>query len=72
MVEPQFLSGFLANAHVPRVSRQSRLSANDKGDNEMMSRAGYKSAVIYLMVEENPGKHRLGDRVMKVMRPVNA
>jgi hypothetical protein len=32
----QLLSGFLLNGHLPRVSRQSRLSANDNGDNEMM------------------------------------
>ena len=29
----QFLSGFLANGHLPRASHQSRLSANDKDDN---------------------------------------
>ena len=28
----QILSGFLANGQFPRVSRQSRLSANDRGD----------------------------------------
>ena len=30
------LSGFLANGHLPRVSHQSRLSANDMGDNKMV------------------------------------
>ena len=33
----QLLSGFLANGHLPRVTFQSRLSANDKGDNEGMA-----------------------------------
>ena len=28
----QFLSGFLYNDHLPLVSRQSYLSANNKGD----------------------------------------
>ena len=29
----QFLIGFLAKDHLSRISRQSRLLANDKGDN---------------------------------------
>ena len=32
----QLLSEFLAKGHLPRVSRQSRLSANVKGDNELI------------------------------------
>ena len=32
----QFLSGFLAKGHLPRVLRQSHLSANDNSDNEMI------------------------------------
>ena len=32
---PALLSGFLACDHLSRASRQSYLSANDKGDNEM-------------------------------------
>jgi hypothetical protein len=32
----QLLSRFLAKGHLPRVSRQSRLSANDKGDSDMI------------------------------------
>ena len=32
----QLLSGFLAKGHFLRVSRQSRLSANDKGVNKMI------------------------------------
>ena len=31
----QLLPGFLANGHLPRVSRQSHLEANDKGGYEM-------------------------------------
>ena len=31
----QRLSRFLANDHLPQVSRQSRMSANNKGDNEV-------------------------------------
>ena len=34
VVSHQLLSGFLAKDHLPRVSRRSRLSANDKADNE--------------------------------------
>ena len=30
------MSGFLANGHLPRVSRQSRMSANYKDDDEMI------------------------------------
>ena len=29
------LSGFLSKGHLPQVSRQSGLSANDMGDNEI-------------------------------------
>jgi hypothetical protein len=32
----QLLSGFLAKGYLPRVSRQSRLLINDKGENEMI------------------------------------
>jgi hypothetical protein len=35
------------------VSRQSRLSANDKGDNEMKPAAVYRSSGIYLIAEES-------------------
>ena len=46
----QFLSGFLAKYHFPRVPR---LLANDKGDNEMIPRAKHLSPGIYLTAEEN-------------------
>ena len=41
----------------------SCLSANGKGD--VHSYPG-----IYLMVKENPGKHQLGDHLMKAVRPI--
>ena len=47
----QVLSGFLINDHLPRVSRQSRLAANDKGNNEMIPRAVHRSPGIYLTAE---------------------
>ena len=56
-----FLSLFLANSRLPRVSRQILLSGNEKGDNKMMPGAVQKSPGIYLKSEENPGKPQLGD-----------
>ena len=50
------LSGFLSNGHLPRVSRQSRLSTNEKGDNKMKPGAVLRSPGIYFKIEENPGK----------------
>ena len=55
------LSEFLAKENLPRVLRQSCLSANDKGDNEMKLGAVHRSG-IYLTAEENPGKPQLGRR----------
>ena len=52
----QLLSGFVANDHLLRVSRQSRLTVTDKGDNEMIPGALHKSPGIYFTVEETPGK----------------
>ena len=43
------------------LSRQSRQSTNDKGDNEMIPGVVHISPGIYLIVEENPGKLQLGD-----------
>ena len=42
--------GLLANGHMPRVSRQS-LSANGKGDNEMILGAAHRYPGIYLKAE---------------------
>ena len=58
----QLLSEFLAKGHLSRLLRQPRLSANDKGDNEMIPGAVYISPDIYLTPEEDPGKPQLGDR----------
>ena len=41
--KPPALFVFLANGHFLRVSRQSRPSAKDKGDNEMILRAVHNS-----------------------------
>ena len=58
----QFPSGFLTKGHLPQVSCQSHLPANDKGDNEMIPGAVHRTPGIYLIAEENPGKSQLGDR----------
>ena len=57
----QLLSGFLANGHLPRVSRQTHLSAKDKGDNEMIPGSVQRSLGVYLTTRENPGKPQIGD-----------
>ena len=44
------LSGFLDSDHLLRLSHQSRLSANDKGDNEVKPGAVLRSPSIYLAV----------------------
>ena len=54
-----------------RVSSQRPLApsvasvANDKGDNEMILGAVYRSPGICLTAEENPRKPQLGERQMK-------
>ena len=69
------LSGPTSSCPVPnqrplaRASRQSRLSTNYKGDNEMIPSSVHRSPSIYLTSEENPGKLQLGDRLMKTVRP---
>ena len=40
----------------------TRMSANDKGDNEMISGAVHRYPGIYLIAEEIPGNPLLGDR----------
>ena len=37
-----------------------------------VSEAVHNSPGIYVMIEENPGKSQLGNRLMKAMRPVIA
>ena len=46
-------SGFLANGHLPPVSR---LLASYKGDDEIKPETGHRSPGIYLKDEENTGK----------------
>ena len=55
----QLLLGLLAKGQLPRVSRQPRLSANDKDGNEVMPRAVHRSPSIWFAAEENPGKPQL-------------
>ena len=57
---PPAPSGVLANDHIPRVFPQTRLSVNDKGDNEVLPRAAHKPPGIYLKAEENFRKTQLG------------
>ena len=47
--------------HLSLVSRQSRLSANDQGDNDMFPGAVHRSG-IYLTADENPKIPQIGDR----------
>jgi hypothetical protein len=48
----QLLSGFLVNVHLLRVSFQSLLSANDKGDNNVKPGAVHRSPDISLRLSE--------------------
>ena len=66
----QHLPGFLAKDYLPRVSRQSSLSAKDNCGNEMKPGAIHRSPGIYLTADENPGRSQLGDRLIKATRPV--
>jgi hypothetical protein len=55
----QLLSAFLAKGYLPQVPRQSHLSANNKGDTEIIPGAVHRSPGSYLTPEENPGKPHL-------------
>ena len=68
----QLLSAFLANGHLPRLSCQSSLTDNDKGDNGVKQETVHRSPCIYLTVEENPRKPQLGEGMMKVVLPIIA
>ena len=48
---PPASSGFIANGYLILVSRQSRLSGNDKGDNRMILGTVDRSPGIYLTAE---------------------
>ena len=52
-----------------QMSSQSRLSANDKGDNEVKPGAVHRSPDIYFAAEENPGKPQPGNRLMNAVQP---
>ena len=47
----QLLSVLLANGHLLRVSRQSRLSSDDKGDSEVKAGAVHRYLDICLTAE---------------------
>ena len=49
----QLLSGFLVKGPLTRVPRQSHLSTNDKGDNEMIPGSEHRSPSIHLIAEGN-------------------
>ena len=60
----QFLSGFLAKGHLPRVSRQLRLSVMIRVIMKWFQ-AVHRSPGICLTAEQNPRKPQLGDHLMK-------
>ena len=65
----QLLLGFVANEHLPRLPCQSRLSTNDKSDNEMMvTGAVQRSPGIYLRTEETHVKLMLRDHPINAVR----
>ena len=57
----QLLSRFFVKGYLHRVSRQSHILGNDKGDNEMIQGTVHRYPGIYLTAEENPGKPQLED-----------
>ena len=65
------MAGLLAPVRVPSQRQHASIVAsvtsvaNDKGDNEMILRAVYRSPGICLTAEENARKPQLGDRLMK-------
>ena len=65
----QLLSGFLAKGDFSLVSLQSRLSANDKDENEMIPGNAHRSLDNCLTAEETFGKPQLGGRLMETVRP---
>ena len=54
----QLLTGFLVKGHLPQVSHQSCLLANDKVDNETIPGAVHRTSGIYLAAEEIPRRHQ--------------
>ena len=68
----KFLSWFLFKNQFPRVLRHSRLSVNDKGNNEMIPRVLHRSRGIYLTTQDNLRKPQLGDRLIETLPSVIA
>ena len=60
MSVPQLLSESLSKDNLPRESRQSCLSANDKSNNEMIPGDVHRFPGICLTAEENSGQPQLG------------
>ena len=65
----QLLSGFVASDNLPRLSRQSRLSANDKGDNEMIPGTVHSLLAFALQLRKTPETSTRRPS-MKAVRPV--
>ena len=63
----QFLSGFLAKGHLSLVSRQSRLSVNYMGDNEIIPGAVLLAFILQLIKNRKCPARRPS---MKAMGPV--
>ena len=60
----QLLFGFLANGHLPLVSRQSYL-LRIRMKTDIKPGVVHRSPGIYFKTEDNPGKPQLGDRLIK-------
>ena len=50
----QLLSEFLAKDHLPQMSRQLRMTANDNDGNEMIQGTVHRSPGIYLRLRKIP------------------
>ena len=68
----QLFSEFLINDQLPGGSRQSHLSATDKGDNGMKLGAVLRYPGICLTAEGNPWKSLLWNHPIKILRPIIA
>ena len=63
---PPFLCWFLANGHLPRVSRQSCMCASDNGDNEIIPGLFTGLLAFTLQLKFSSARRAL----MKTVRPV--
>ena len=64
----EFLSEFLANGHLPRVLRQSRLPANDKGGNEVKS--GLFTDFLVFSLQLKTGRPVIPSTVVRLLQMV--